>query len=447
MVYAMADEVFAHLSAHWWEMSTTWLCAACLAASGSLAAAAGIGGGGIIVAVLMFCGDMAPHDAVPMSKAVVFAGTVVSSGMNMRKRAPDGSPLIDFDIVAAVVPLALAGTLVGVWLNSRVAPEFIVFVLIGTFIIMIATTSQKLAEQILEESAWTGHEDESPRGQPAGGVAALLHEDAALRDARREKFREKLLKDERRNMTLVWSLAALLASVILGGVLHKHMLDCHLAIQSGTKVTCESALLNLLFGNPHHFLGGIHGMGLAAFPLVASGMCCLICFLIIYVGFSARKPRGGEVTFESLRYSIMAFVTGVLAGLVGIGGGLIFSPFMVWSGLNPHVAVATSTFCVIFTSTSTTLQYSLMGRIFFPLAVVYGLCNQFSSYFGTVFIHRIQDRYPLRKSYPTAIVLVAVMVSAVLTLLKLHAMAVEHFGKMSAPAEHLRDASTLAGSN
>ena len=49
----------------------------------------------------------------------------------MRKRAPDGSPLIDFDIVAAVVPLALAGTLVGVWLNSRVAPEFIVFVLIG----------------------------------------------------------------------------------------------------------------------------------------------------------------------------------------------------------------------------------------------------------------------------------------------------------------------------
>ena len=52
----------------------------------------------------------------------------------------------------------------------------------------------------------------------------------------------------------------------------------------------------------------------------------------------------------------MAFVTGVLAGLVGIGGGLIFSPFMVWAGVNPHVAVATSTFCVIFTSTSTTLQ-------------------------------------------------------------------------------------------
>ena len=88
----------------------------------------GIGGGGIIVAVLMFCGDMAPHDAVrahvvaepslqpqvnelfqissgewlssvqiilevPMSKAVVFMGVVVSSFMNVKKRGPQGGTL------------------------------------------------------------------------------------------------------------------------------------------------------------------------------------------------------------------------------------------------------------------------------------------------------------------------------------------------------------------
>merc|ERR1719301_326648 len=153
MVYAMADEVFAHLSEHWWDMSTTWMCAACLALSGSLAAAAGIGGGGIIVAVLMFCGDMAPHDAVPMSKAVVFMGVVVSSLMNVKKRGPQGQALVDFDIVASVVPMALAGTLLGVWLNSRVPPEGIVLILIGTFALMLATTGQKLAEQIQEEQA------------------------------------------------------------------------------------------------------------------------------------------------------------------------------------------------------------------------------------------------------------------------------------------------------
>lgn len=427
-MYEVANTAFVHLSQTWYLMPSTYYCAAFLATSGALAAAAGIGGGGIIVAVLMFCGEMAPHDAVPMSKAVVFAGTVVSSGMNMRKRAPDGSPLIDYDIVASVVPLALAGTLCGVWLNSRVAPEVIVFLLIGTFLVMIASTTQKLTEQLLEESAWKEGVPPSADASPAAGLTNP-HEDAAARHARQEKEREQLLRNERRNMTLVWTLAALLASVILGGVLHKHMLDCHLAIAAGTNVTCESALLNLLFGTPHDFLGGLHGMGMAAFPLVAAGICCFLCFFVIWIGFYTKNTA--QMSTDSLRYSMMAFVTGTLAGMVGIGGGLIFSPFMVWAGLNPHVAVATSTFCVIFTSTSTTLQYALMGRIFFPMAVLYGLCNQFSSYFGTIFIHKIQDKYPLNKSYPTAIVLIAVVASAILTLLKLHAMAVEHLNQSS----------------
>lgn len=431
-MYEIAAATFAHLSQNWWNDPATYHCAVFLALSGSLAAAAGIGGGGIIVAVLMFMGDMAPHDAVPMSKAVVFAGAIVSSGMNMRKRGPDGRPLIDFDIVAAVVPLALAGTLVGVWLNSRVSPEVIIFILLGTFAVMITSTANKLSEQCAEQAK---EDVTSPVLAQVRELPLRVNRSPFGEGFRAEDAAEALVsqnakaaanaKAERKNMTLVWTLAALLASVILGGVLHKHMLDCHIGIAAGRLATCESVLLNILFGNPHHFLGGANGMGLAAFPLVASGMLCLICFILMWLGFSSRSVAGMAKFDNSFKYSVMAFCTGMLAGLVGIGGGLIFSPFMVYYGVNPHVAVATSTFCVIFTSTSTTLQYSLMGRIFFPLAVVYGVCNQLSSYVGTRFIHALQDRYPYNKTYPTAIVLIAIVVSALLTVAKLYAMASE----------------------
>lgn len=408
---------------YWYALPQTYQCAAVLVLTGGLAAAAGIGGGGIIVAVLMFCGDMAPHDAVPMSKAVVFMGVVVSSFMNVKKRGPQGQALVDFDIVASVVPMALAGTLLGVWLNSRVPPEGIVLILIGTFALMLATTGQKLAEQIQEEQA----AETATRGM--GPPVHIRHDGRSddpndpMEIARRRIIQDKqelAARADRRNIALVWTLAALLASVIFGGVLHKSLLDCHIQIRDHNAELCESVFLKYLFTNPHFLLRGPHGLTIAAFPLIASCVCCILCFVMVYLGFmSRRSPLSPK---PSIKYSLMAFITGILAGMVGIGGGLIFSPFMVWYGVNPHVAVATSTFCVIFTSTSTTLQYSLMGRIHIPLALVYGVANQVSSYVGTVFIHGIQDRYPLKKSYPTTIVFIAVAMSAVLTLAKLHSM-------------------------
>jgi len=253
-------------------------------------------------------------------------------------------------------------------------------------------------------------------------------------------------------------------------VMHAHMLDCHHVLAAkrlgippppvaaseaeagsfiqtesrawGLVGSCESSLLQTIFNKKHlRFLGGPHGIFLASFPLAASLISCMVCFLAVTsVGsglphtFKAKavktEPSDSLLTQiakqlprpDRMTYATMALVTGILAGLVGIGGGLIFSPFMIAMGVNPHVAVATSTFCVIFTSTSTTLQYLLLGRIFVPLAFVYGICNQISSYGGTILIHWIQDNYPTKRSYPTAIVLVAVLISTVLTLAKLHAM-------------------------
>merc|ERR1719356_2002762 len=87
------------------------------------------------------------------------------------------------------------------------------------------------------------------------------------------------------------------------------------------------------------------------------------------------------------KYQAMGLATGCLAGLVGIGGGLIFSPFFLIMGVDPATAVATSSTCVIFTSSSTTLQYMLTDRIVMSLTVVYGIVNLIASYAGTAFVH------------------------------------------------------------
>merc|ERR1719181_466926 len=101
------------------------------------------------------------------------------------------------------------------------------------------------------------------------------------------------------------------------------------------------------------------------------------------------NQEGWNLT-EVFGYSTMALLTGCFAGLVGIGGGLVFSPFFLWMGVDPSIAVATSSTCVIFTSSSTTMQYLFTDRIIISLTLLYGLVCLTASYCGTSMVHHTQ---------------------------------------------------------
>ncbi len=53
----------------------------------------------------------------------------------------------------------------------------------------------------------------------------------------------------------------------------------------------------------------------------------------------------------------LGLLAGGLAGLLGIGGGLIFAPLLLWMGLTPHQALATSTFAIVPTAISGTATH------------------------------------------------------------------------------------------
>lgn len=61
-----------------------------------------------------------------------------------------------------------------------------------------------------------------------------------------------------------------------------------------------------------------------------------------------------------IKFPIYSFISGVMAGLLGIGGGLILGPLLLELGLHPVVSTATSNFLVLFTSSSTSIQFILL---------------------------------------------------------------------------------------
>lgn len=155
---------------------------------------------------------------------------------------------------------------------------------------------------------------------------------------------------------------------------------------------------------------------LGFFPIAICSLALLACSAIL------TRDEGWRL-HQILCYSAMGTVTGTLAGLLGIGGGLIFAPFFLGMGIEPAVAVATSSTCVLFTSSSTMLQYFFSDRIIVTLALVYGLVSVVASYLGTSFVHHLQDHYFGRRSYISMTVGVGVLCSALLAIGKLIAVA------------------------
>lgn len=78
-----------------------------------------------------------------------------------------------------------------------------------------------------------------------------------------------------------------------------------------------------------------------------------------------------------ITYALLGAVAGVLAGLFGIGGGLVIVPMLVlafeWQGMDPDlimkVALATSLATIIFTSVSSTLAHNKRGAVLWKVVL------------------------------------------------------------------------------
>ena len=67
--------------------------------------------------------------------------------------------------------------------------------------------------------------------------------------------------------------------------------------------------------------------------------------------------------WEILVLVALGLFAGGLAGLLGIGGGLIFAPLLLWLDLPPHQALATSSFAIVPTALAGSITHLRSGKL------------------------------------------------------------------------------------
>jgi len=120
--------------------------------------------------------------------------------------------------------------------------------------------------------------------------------------------------------------------------------------------------------------------------------------------------------------TLISFFAGILAGLLGIGGGVLFGPVMLEYGVLPEVAAATSSFMILFTSIASIIQYAILGRVIKDYAIWFGFIGFLSSLVGQALLGRLVKKYQkisLIVLFIAAVIFVSMILLVVLGVLQI----------------------------
>jgi len=95
---------------------------------------------------------------------------------------------------------------------------------------------------------------------------------------------------------------------------------------------------------------------------------------------------------EYLKFLLIGIIGGVVSGLLGVGGGIVMVPLLLYfTDINIKAATAISMVQVFFASSFGTLFNRLQGNIRLKYALYFGLSSMTFSFLGSFFTKYISD--------------------------------------------------------
>lgn len=107
---------------------------------------------------------------------------------------------------------------------------------------------------------------------------------------------------------------------------------------------------------------------------------------------------------------VLGVAAGVLAGMFGVGGGVLFVPTLVALGLAQHEAIGTSLLAILPTAVAGTWTQNRYGNVRWRAAAVIGVAAVAAAQGGAFLAESLPDR-TLRRLFAALLVVVAAQIA------------------------------------
>ena len=357
-----------------------------------LAAGGGIGGGGILVPIYILVLGFPVKYAIPLASVTVLGGAIANNLLNVGKSHPvkPSKFLIDWDVVLQLEPMAMFGTLVGTALIDWI-PDLLLLLLLVLVLGATAHTTLAKARKLYETENKVS--DEHPG---LLGAATSANSYGGSDDVESDTI--DIPEDP--------------------GTVRRHF------IVSALQLTAFFVVVTLLI-----VLLAIDDDGELVFA--SCGAACYWigeCFLLALIFTFALWMRANllwrvdegeslsDIVWDdenTVRFPALATVAGVMAGLFGVGGGIVLGPLMLALGLHPAVASANTACMILYTSATACVNFSVLGYLAHDYAAVCIVLGFAATVFGQSIMSLLLRKYK-RNSYIAFSIGIVVALSAVL---------------------------------
>lgn len=389
-----------------------------------VAAGGGIGGGGILVPIYILVMGFTPKHAIPLSNVTVFGGAIANTLLNNRKRHPLADrPLVDWDLILVMEPLTIAGALMGALLN-KILPETFLTILLVLLLSITAENSLKKAFKMYHKETQAflkqagmrqdgSHESELTRvahqiddGSEQQAADSLLEHMEADDDECEESDDGdddddddvELQKDQDTRYKLE-----------LQDILEEERVAPKLNIVILVAMFVVVLVMNLLKG------GGAFpspiGIKCGSTSFWSANLFMLVWILLISFFVRAYLVRRTEIKKRchypyvegdiewtpraTIIYPCICCIAGFMAGMFGVGGGIVKGPLMLAMNVHPAVSSATSATMILFTSFTATTSFVVFGLLlpdYAGVCLIVGFVATFAGQVGLSYLMRKSQR-------------------------------------------------------
>jgi uncharacterized membrane protein YfcA len=334
------------------------ICLSTLLVCSFLTTLSGVGGGGLLLPILILIGKFDILEAVPLTVVTILGNTVVRMILLWRKTHPDTDKryVIDLTPVMLMNVFDSNTSYFGVILSKILPPVFNVFFIILILGLALYNSIKKGIQKYKKENELKSI-NETCDTIVIDGIGIQLCEkdvnDAIHYDYQRETKAQRLVQ------VLIIIITFLIVSLF--------------TFTRDEFETCSNSWI-------YHYVGQI---------------TCLFVLgiIIIFVLINSYKNKKfekfmfveGDLKWEAdmaLKLSIIASFTGFMSTYLGIGGGMLTSPILLYYGMRPEVMVATGSVSTFLSSLVSCFVYMTADRIIWAWAFPCLLIGSVSSVLG-----------------------------------------------------------------